>query len=61
MRDLVYIALTVGFFGLAALFVVACDRIVGPDPTTGAVEGGERDAEPATADLAPADLAEVAR
>jgi hypothetical protein len=42
MRDLVYLALTVGFFGLAALFVVACDRIVGPDPTDGAVEGGER-------------------
>jgi hypothetical protein len=31
MRDIVYIAATVGFFGLAALFVVACDRIVGRD------------------------------
>jgi hypothetical protein len=31
MRDLAYIALTFAFFGLAALFVVACDRIVGPD------------------------------
>lgn len=41
MRDIAYIVLTVGFFGLAALFVAACDRIVGPDPTSGAVEGGE--------------------
>jgi hypothetical protein len=31
MRDLVYIALTIGFFALAALLVQACDRIVGPD------------------------------
>lgn len=33
MRDLVFIAVTVGFFALAALVVAACDRIVGPDPT----------------------------
>lgn len=32
MRDLVFIALTVGFFSLAALVVAACNRIVGPDP-----------------------------
>lgn len=32
MRDLVYLGLTGGFFGLAALFVRACDRILGPDP-----------------------------
>ena len=31
MRDLVYIALTVGFFAVAGLLVAACDRIVGPD------------------------------
>ena len=31
MRDLVFVALTVGFFALAALSS-ACDRIVGPDP-----------------------------
>ena len=33
MRDLVFIALIVGFFAVAALVVVACDRIVGPDPS----------------------------
>jgi hypothetical protein len=31
MRDVVYLAITVGFFALAALFVVGCARIVGPD------------------------------
>ena len=29
MRDLLFIALTVGFFGLAAGVVRLCDRIVG--------------------------------
>jgi hypothetical protein len=33
MRDLVYLAVTVGFFALAALAVAGCNRIVGPDPT----------------------------
>ena len=33
VRDLIFIAVTVGFFALAALVVAACDRIVGPDPT----------------------------
>ena len=32
MRDLVYIAVTVGFFSVAAVVVAACDRIVGRDP-----------------------------
>ena len=32
MRDLVFIAASVGFFALAALVVAACHRIVGPDP-----------------------------
>ena len=32
MRDLVFLAVIVGFFALAALVVAACDRIVGPDP-----------------------------
>ena len=32
MRDLVFVALTVGFFGLAAGVVRLCDRIVGPEP-----------------------------
>jgi hypothetical protein len=31
MRDVVYVAITVGFFSLAGLFVRGCARIVGPD------------------------------
>ncbi len=31
MADLIYVAVMMGFFALAALFVVACDHIVGPD------------------------------
>jgi hypothetical protein len=29
MRDLVFVALTLGFFGAAAAFVAGCERIVG--------------------------------
>ena len=32
MRDIVFLAVIIGFFALAALVVAACDRIVGPDP-----------------------------
>jgi hypothetical protein len=31
MADLIYIAVMFAFFGIAALFVVACDKIIGPD------------------------------
>jgi hypothetical protein len=31
MADLVYVAVLLIFFSLAALFVAACDRIVGPE------------------------------
>jgi hypothetical protein len=31
MQDLVYMLVLVAFFVLAGLFVVACDRIIGPD------------------------------
>jgi hypothetical protein len=32
MADLVFLALTVGFFALMVLLVRACDHIIGPDP-----------------------------
>jgi hypothetical protein len=32
MADLLFIALILGFFGVAVLLVAACDRIIGPDP-----------------------------
>jgi hypothetical protein len=31
MQDLVYVASLFAFFGLATLFVIACDKIIGPD------------------------------
>ena len=31
MADIVLIAVLIAFFSLAALFVAACDRIIGPD------------------------------
>lgn len=31
MQDIIYLLATVGFFGLMWLFVVGCDRIIGPD------------------------------
>jgi hypothetical protein len=31
MADLVYVVVLLIFFSLAALFVAACDRIVGPE------------------------------
>jgi hypothetical protein len=31
MADLVYLLITVGFFALAAVFVKACEAIIGPD------------------------------
>jgi hypothetical protein len=31
MQDLIYVAVMIGFFVVAALFVVACDKIIGSD------------------------------
>jgi len=31
VQDLLYVAVMVAFVIIAALFVVACDRIIGPD------------------------------
>jgi len=31
MKDLLYVLVTVGFFAIAAAYVRACARIVGPD------------------------------
>lgn len=34
MNDFAYVAIIIAFFALAALFVRACDRIIGPDETS---------------------------
>jgi hypothetical protein len=31
MQDVIFMAVLVGFFILAGLFVVACDHLIGPD------------------------------
>lgn len=31
MADVLFVAVVIAFFALTALFVVACDRIIGPD------------------------------
>ena len=43
MADLVYVAVIVAFFALAALFVVACDNIIGADDSA---VTGTRDTAP---------------
>jgi hypothetical protein len=37
MADIVFVAVALAFFGLCALYVVACDRIIGRDTTSGPV------------------------
>jgi hypothetical protein len=51
-NDVTFLAIMVAFFALSALFVVACDRLIGPD-----VDAlGEMDESPEPA-AAPTDLA----
>lgn len=38
MEDLLFVAATIGFFGLGLAYVRFCDRIIGPDPTEVAVD-----------------------
>ena len=40
MSDVGYVALMIGFFLLAVLFVIGCDKIIGPDE---AAMGGEEE------------------
>jgi hypothetical protein len=49
VADLIYVTVLISFFALAALFVVACDRIIGADDT--AVSG--------TRELAPSEEAKT--
>jgi hypothetical protein len=45
MQDAVYLVVLVAFFGVATLFVLACDRIIGRDEDALA-EGGRGAPEP---------------
>jgi hypothetical protein len=48
VADLIYLALLIAFFALAALFVVACDRIIGADQAQGEGAVGSRSDEGST-------------
>jgi hypothetical protein len=50
MNDIAYLGIILAFFVLAALFVVACDRIIGPDEDALAVRSAaEPEPEPESA------------
>jgi hypothetical protein len=40
MNDIAYVAMIFAFFALTALFVKACDRIIGPDEQSAASRTG---------------------
>jgi len=40
MEDLIYVAVVIGFFALAALFTIGCDRLIGPDDVALEEDGG---------------------
>ena len=49
MADVLFVVVVVAFFALAAAFVVACDRIIGPDDLSDAPEvAGDRSGEAVT-------------
>lgn len=41
MGDLLFVAITIAFFALAAGYVVLCDRIIGPDSDFDLLTGDE--------------------
>jgi hypothetical protein len=46
-NDVAYVAILIIFFAVAALFVIACDKIIGSDEEALAVGGEEAEPEPA--------------
>jgi hypothetical protein len=53
-NDVTYVAILIAFFAVAALFVIACDKIIGPD------EVALRLGEPATGEPEPIDEVKAA-
>jgi hypothetical protein len=51
VADLIYVAVIIAFFALAALFVVACDRIIGDEAQSAvAVSAGSDDGPTGSSD-----------
>ena len=46
MADLIYLAVIIAFFAVAALFVVACDRIIGEEAQSGGAVSTETEGGP---------------
>ncbi|MEQ1873016.1 MAG: hypothetical protein ABL953_04750 [Ilumatobacteraceae bacterium] len=38
MRDVIFIAIAMGFFALCIAYTALCDRIIGPDPADSSSE-----------------------
>ena len=53
-NDVAYVAILIAFFAVAALFVIACDKIIGPD------EMALRQGEPVTSEPEPIDEVKAA-
>ena len=49
MADVLYLLIIVGFFALAAVFVKACEAIIGPDELAVPAGAGEAEPEPLAA------------
>lgn len=49
MADVLYLLLIAAFFGLAALFVKACEALVGPDEAAPPEDVGATEREPLAA------------
>ncbi len=49
MEDLAFVVVLIAFFGLVALFVAGCDRIIGPDDVA-LSEGGREHPTPTPAE-----------
>jgi hypothetical protein len=47
MRDLVFVAIVIAFFAIAAVYVLACARIIGPDELVSSAATAAEDGEAA--------------
>ncbi len=45
MQDVIFVAILIAFFGLAVVFVKACELIIGPDVEARRVEAGTAPAD----------------
>ena len=46
MQDIIYVAVLIAFFAVAALFVAACDKMIGSDEEALALTQAAPEAEP---------------